>query len=88
MVDGYTVDGDKKTFEAMPIGADEIDDIFGCGWNRRGVVNGGKLWQARGRKYVDVVSTMIITIRYRTMIPAIGVVRGQHTDMSVIPPLL
>ena len=76
VVDGYTLDGNKKTFEAMLIGADEIDDVFGSGWNRRGVVNGGKLRQARGRKNVDVVSTMVVAIRHRAVIPAVGVVRG------------
>ena len=44
VVDGYTVVGNKNTFEAMQIGADEIDDVFGCGWNRRGVVGGRNLW--------------------------------------------
>ena len=44
VVDGYAVDGNKKASEALPKRADEINDAFGCGWNRRDVVGGRKLW--------------------------------------------
>ena len=51
-------------------------------------MNRGGVGEASGCKDVNVIRTMIVDVRHRTLEPAVEVIRRQDSTMSTIPPFL
>ena len=88
MVDGDAIDRDQCAFGSLPKRACEIKNVFDSGCVGVAVVDRKHLRKAVRSLNVQVECAGWYELGDGTMEPAMRVIRGKDTSLSVIPPFL